>query len=112
MRLAPFALLAIIAGCATASPEERESLLAEPIDCAVAAEDIAALEAARPSRGERTASAVRTVTPIGAVTSVVTGSYRDRAAVLVGRTDGELSARIEDIERTCGLSETTETENQ
>ena len=101
----------LVAGCAsTAIYDERESLLAEPVDCTVAEEDIAALEAAMPSRGERALSVVQTVTPIGAASGVVRGSYRDRAAVLTGRTEGELSARIDEIRQTCGLEQTEATE--
>lgn len=104
MKLIPFALAALLVGCATSSHDERASLLAEPVNCDAAAADIAALEAAMPSRRERALSAVQTVTPIGAVSGVVTGSYRDRAGVLTGRTQGELNARIEEIETTCGIS--------
>jgi hypothetical protein len=104
IHLAAPGLAILLVGCATASTEEREALLGKPIDCAVAEADIAALEAAMPSRRERAGSAVRTVTPVGAVTSVATGSYRDRASVLTGRTEDELSARIEEIEQTCGVS--------
>lgn len=94
----------LLAGCASSAVyEERESLLAEPINCDVAEEDIAALEAAKPSRRERALSAVQTVTPIGAATSVVSGSYKDRASVLTGRQEGELSARVEEIKQTCGI---------
>ncbi len=107
MKLAPFALLALIAGCTTTIHADRASLLAEPVNCETAEADIAALEAAMPSRGERAKSVLQTVTPIGAVSGAVTGSYTDRAAVLTGRTKGELTARIEDIQATCGLSETT-----
>ena len=86
-----------ISGCATASTEDREALLGKPIDCAVAEQDIADLEAAMPSRRERAGSAVRSVTPVGAVAGVATGTYRDRAAVLTGHTADELNARIEEI---------------
>lgn len=103
MKLAPLALVALLAGCATASKEERNSLLSDPIDCSVAKEDIAALESAMPSRGERAGSAVRTLTPIGAAASILTGSYRGKAEVLTGRTERELNARIEDIQTTCGI---------
>ena len=106
MRLATLALCMIVAGCATTVHDERDSLLAEPIDCSVAAEDIAALEAAMPTRRERALSAVQSVTPVGVVTGVLRGSYRDRAAVLTGRTEDELQARIDDIEETCGPVET------
>lgn len=99
-----------VAGCATTAQEERESLLAEPINCAVAEEDIATLEAAKPSRGERARSALQTVTPVGALTSVAQGSYRDRASVLLGRTENELDARIAEIEQTCGVSASEDAE--
>lgn len=112
MRPALLALTTLfVAGCAsTAVYDERESLLAEPVDCEVAEEDIAALEAAMPTRGERALSAVQSVTPIGAVSGVLRGSYRDRAAVLTGRTQGELTARIEEIRDTCGLVEAVDEE--
>jgi len=102
MKLAPLIMIAFLAGCATASDEERASLLAQPVNCATAQEDIAALEGAMPSRGERAGSAVRTVTPVGAAAGVVTGSYKDRAAVLTGRTKAELAARITEINAACG----------
>ena len=104
MKLVPIALAALLVGCATSSHDERASLLAEPVNCESAEADIAALEAAMPSRRERALSAVQTVTPVGAVSGVATGSYRDRASVLTGRTQGELNARIEEIETTCGIS--------
>lgn len=105
MKLAHFALLGLLAGCATSHQDDRASLLAEPVNCETAEADIAALEAAMPSSGERAKSVIQTVTPVGAVVSVVSGSYQDRAAVLTGRTKGELTARIEEIEAVCGLSE-------
>ncbi|MEL6362520.1 MAG: hypothetical protein AAFR21_15690 [Pseudomonadota bacterium] len=110
LNAAQLLIFAAVAGCATASDKKRQSLLDEPIDCEVAEEDIAALEAAMPSGGERAVSAVRTLSPVGAATSILTGSYRGRAKVLVGRTQGELNARIEDIQETCGLEPTDEVE--
>ena len=104
MKLLSLAMLVLLGACATSSHDERASLLAEPVNCESAEADIAALEAAMPSRRERALSAVQTVTPVGAVSGVATGSYRDRASVLTGRTQGELNARIEEIETTCGIS--------
>ena len=95
--------LVFVAGCSTTVYAERESLLAEPVDCASAEEDIAALQAAMPSRRERALSVVQSATPIGAASGVARGSYRDRAAVLTGRTANELTARIDEITQTCGL---------
>jgi hypothetical protein len=112
MKLALPFLIALLAGCATASREERASLLAQPVNCATAQEDIAALEAAMPSRGERAGSVIKTVTPVGVVAGVATGSYRDGAAVLTGRTQGELDARISEIQAACGIAEATEPKEQ
>jgi len=108
LNIAYLFIFAAVAGCATASDKERESLLDEPIDCDVAEADIAALEAAMPSGGERAVSAVRTLSPVGAATSILTGSYIGRAQVLTGRTKRELTARIEDIQETCGLEPATQ----
>lgn len=107
MKFAPLLLLVLLAGCATTSHDDRASLLAEPVDCTTAQQDIAALEAAMPSRGERARSVVQTFTPVGVVAGTITGSYRDRAAVLTGRTTGELTARIREIRDTCGAGGTT-----
>lgn len=103
MRFAPLLLLVFVAGCATASDEQRLSLRTKPIDCTTAKEDIAALEAALPSNGERALSAAQTLTPVGALATVVLDSYSGRFAVLTGQTEEELVARIEDIRKTCGI---------
>jgi hypothetical protein len=65
-----------------------------------------------PSRGERARSAVGTLTPVGLGAGVATGSYRDRAAVLTGRTAGELTARVQEIRQTCGWVGTTANADQ
>ena len=112
MKFAPLFLIALLAGCATASDDERASLLAQPVNCETAKEDIEALDAAMPSRGERIRSAIQTVTPVGAVAGVVTGAYKDRAAVLTGRTEAELAARIREIQAACGSAGTSDQRNQ
>jgi len=112
MKQAVFAGVVLLAGCATASHAERESLLAQPINCDVAEEDIAALEAAMPSRQERAKAGVQSVTPIGAASGVLTGSYRDRASVLTGRTSDELNARIAEIKTECPSEEQHEADDE
>jgi len=109
MKLAPLVLAAFLGGCATASHDERASLLKQPVNCQSAAEDIAALEAAMPSRGERAKTVVLSLTPVGAAAGVVTGTYRDNARILTGRTQEELSARVEEIQVTCGKPAAPET---
>ncbi|MEO0982834.1 MAG: hypothetical protein AAFX03_09315 [Pseudomonadota bacterium] len=104
MKPLAIAMLAVLGGCATASHDERSGLLDQPITCATAEEDLAALEAALPSRGERARSAVQSVTPVGVATGVVTGSYGDRVSVLTGAAEDELRTRMDEIETTCGLA--------
>lgn len=101
-------LAGFLAGCATGSQKEREALLAAPVNCATASSDIAALEAAKPSRREKVRSAVQSATPVGAVKGVVTGTYDDGVSVLTGATEEELSARINEIRSECGIAETVE----
>jgi hypothetical protein len=67
MKFMPLLLIAVLAGCASAKNEQRASLLAQPVKCETAPQDIAALEAAMPSRGERAGTVLRTATPVGAV---------------------------------------------
>lgn len=104
MKLAPLALIALLAGCSTTSHEEREALLAAPVNCATAEADLAALEAAMPSRRERARSAAQSVTPVGAVKGAVTGTYDEQLEVLTGATEEQLAARIQEIETECGIA--------
>lgn len=104
MRFVPVAAIMLLGACATVSHEEREALLAAPVNCATAEADLAALEAAMPSRRERARSAVQSVTPVGAVRGAVTGTYDDRLEVLTGATEEQLSARINAIETECGIA--------
>lgn len=110
MRITIIVFLLLLTGCANTIHKERASLLAEPVDCDNAEADIAALQAAMPSKRERARSAVQSMTPIGATAGVVSGTYKDRAAVLSGRTGRELTARVEEIEETCGLPPSGEEE--
>jgi len=105
MRIAVLFPLALVAGCATASDTEREALLDKPVDCATADEDIAALTAALPSNTERGASVLRTLTPVGAATSIITLQYRDRAKVATGRTGRAINNKIADIYEACASGE-------
>ncbi len=106
MRFAPIVLLGLLVGCATASHDEREALLAAPVNCDTAETDLAALDAAMPSRWERARSAVQSVTPVGAVKGAVTGTYDEQFEVLTGATEDQLAARINEIETECGIAST------
>lgn len=113
MKWLPLGALALLAGCATASHADRVALLDAPIDCSTADADIAALEAARPSSGERARSVLQSATPVGVVTGVATRSYADRAAVAAGKTGSDIEDRIVEIEQGCRVAGTgNQTENE
>lgn len=112
MRLIFLAALALFSGCATVSHEERGALLAAPVNCATADTDLAALEAAMPSRRERARSVVQSVTPIGAVSGAVTGNYDERLEVLTGATEDQLSARVVEIKSECGIANPVEADTE
>lgn len=101
MKLLLLCAVALPAGCASAGHADRAVLLNAPIDCSTAETDIAALEAAEPSGGERARSIIQSVTPVGLVTGAATGSYADRAAVATGKTQSAIDTRIVEIAQSC-----------
>ena len=107
MRHLQIIALASLAGCATASHAERAALLDASITCATADADIAALEAAHPSSGERARSILQSATPVGVVTGAATRSYADRASVATGKTGSDIEARIAEIKQQCPSPGTT-----
>tara|TARA_R110000765_G_scaffold53003_1_gene106429 strand:- start:126 stop:470 length:345 start_codon:yes stop_codon:yes gene_type:complete len=106
MKHLPIFALALLAGCATASHAERTAFLDAPIECATADTDIAALEAAQPSPGERARSILQSATPVGVVTGAATRSYADRASVAIGKTGSDIETRIAEIKQQCPSSGT------
>lgn len=98
-----FALVAIatFAGCTSAIQQERSDLLEQPIDCATAADDIAALAEVIPDRGERISSGVRLVLPASFVLGAATGQLDTRSAIASGRSEDQLRARIAEIDAAC-----------
>ena len=97
------ALVAVgaLAGCAQTTQTNRADLLDQPIDCATADIDIAALEAAIPGAGERAAAGVRLVVPVARIAGRVRGELDDRREIASGRTEEDLRARIAEIEAAC-----------
>ena len=91
----------LLAGCATASHAEREALLSAPVSCEQSKADIAALEDSRPSQLERIGSALQVLTPIGIVTGLAKSEYRDRIAVMSGKTRANIDHQISSIQTAC-----------
>ncbi len=99
--LAALVAVGALAGCAQTTQTNRADLLDQPIDCATADIDIAALEAAIPGAGERAAAGVRLVVPVARIAGRVRGELDDRREIASGRTEEDLRARIAEIEAAC-----------
>jgi len=99
--LATFVAVGALAGCAQTTQIDRADLLDQPIDCATADIDIAALEAAIPGAGERASAGARLVVPVSRIAGRVTGQLDDRREIASGRTEEQLRARIAEIEAAC-----------
>ena len=108
-RLVPLALVAIamIAGCTSQVQQERADLLAQPIDCTTAAEDITALAGVIPDRRERRSSGVRLVLPASLVVGAATGQLGERRDIASGRSEEQIRARIAEIDAACDTVEVT-----
>ena len=90
-----------LAAC-NAIPKETRVMLAEPVDCTSADEDVQALIAAIPSGRDRALAGVGTVTPGGVATGIVTLDWRARARVATGGLERDINNKIADIYDACG----------
>lgn len=101
----------VLTAFATATTTERQQLVESPVVCEQADQDIARLEAARPSSAERGRKLLQSVTPPGVITGLVTGQYQDRADVAIGSMSQEIDDKIGAIQTTCSsISEGPEIE--
>jgi hypothetical protein len=79
-----------------------KNLLEQPIICDQrTANDIMALEDAKPSGFERTATAAMCIAPVGIIAGLVRGDYGNRWRVISGKLGDEIDSRIEEINKTC-----------
>lgn len=99
----PIALMAIatLAGCSSQVQQERSDLLERPIDCATAADDIAALAGVIPDSGERISNGVRLVLPASLVLGAARGELNTRSDIASGRSEDQIRARIAEIDAEC-----------
>jgi hypothetical protein len=103
MRPALLAVLLAAAGCASI-PAEEKALLSDPVECARAEEQIAALAAARPGDFRKARVLASSFTPGGFAAGVATSDFDDRERVLSGAHAEAIDARIAVIRSSCGLA--------
>lgn len=99
--LAP-ALMAA-SGCATQtiSPELR-FILAQPVECSRARDEVALLRQVRPDSTRQTLTALGSVTPPGLAGMVVTQDYENRRRYISGEHGADIDRRIAAIQTKCG----------
>jgi hypothetical protein len=95
---------AVLMGCAqhTIMPETK-FLMAKPIDCRSAKEEMDLLVASRPDGLRRTMTAVQSVDPVGAVGGLLSNDYPDRIKVINGQHGEEIDRRLALLSSSCGL---------
>ncbi len=102
----------LLAGCGQTISDEEKMQLAKHPDCAEAEEDIAILEKQRASTMKQIEIGAQYVIPVAAAVNVFRSFnqdgtseefYNDREQVLTGEYNKSIDAKIEEIQRTCGL---------
>lgn len=94
-----FALISFC-GCATISNEARY-YINKPINCASAAQDIAALEQEKASPLKRARCAAQVSRPYSAASSALKGDLRNKVQVASGKYNRKINAKINQIKNQC-----------
>ncbi|MBM9593685.1 hypothetical protein [Roseitranquillus sediminis] len=99
-RFALVALALTLAAC-TVIPEEERALLSGDIDCDSAEQDIAALDAARPTDARKARVLASSLGAGGLAVMVARSDVEDRREILSGRYGDQIDARIALVRETC-----------
>ena len=100
--LSASATLLLLGACASI-PEEEKALLAAPVDCARAPEQIVALQAARPNDLRKLQAVGSTIGAAGLAVGVATNDIADRRRIASGEYGAEIDARIALVREICAL---------
>ncbi len=91
----------LIAGCASPISKDAKHAIKKPIDCRTARHDITHLRMEKASNVDRLKAGVSSVTPIGLVLGVVSGTQGDKIKVTTGEYNEMIDTKIAQIRRTC-----------
>ncbi len=104
--------LLLVGACAPVSEDAKE-MMAEPIDCNTAAEDVATLDGEKASVLKRVEMGARYIVPIAAAVDILRSYnsddqtseefYQDKESVLTGDYNDAIDRKIADINQTCGI---------
>ncbi len=100
----PVICLAIfVAACAAPISQQAKDDLAQPVNCATAAEDIRTLENEKASVAEMAKSGVTGLAPAGAVLGLITFTEDEKLSVASGTYNRKIDEKIAEIKRECGI---------
>ncbi len=91
----------LMAGCASPISKDAKQALKKPIDCRTARHDVTHLPMEKALNLDRLKAGVTSVTPIGLVLGVVSGSQGDKIKVTTGKYNEMIENKIAEIRRTC-----------
>ena len=100
------ALVIGLSGCASEykkEAKEEQAAKTMPVNCATAQADLKTLNNEKVSAAQQAAAGVSTVTPIGLVAGLVTGTEGEKAQVTTGEYNKVLDAAITRIKTTCNI---------
>jgi len=103
MPIASCSLAVLVIAACSSVPRKTERVLAAPVNCETAEDDLLALAAGLPSGPQKARAVVTTLVPAGLALGVVTRDLRDRAKVVSGRLESEIYEKMADIYDECGL---------
>ena len=104
--------LLLVGACAPVSEDAKE-MMAKPINCNTAAEDVATLDGEKASVVKRVEMGARYIVPIAAAVDILRSYnsddqtseefYQDKESVLTGDYNDAIDRKIGDIKQTCGI---------
>ena len=96
-------LTIFVAACSGPISQVAEDELAQPVNCATAAEDIRILEQEKASAAEMVKSGVTGLAPVGAVLGIITFTEDEKLSVASGVYNKKIEEKIAEIKRECGI---------
>lgn len=98
-----FVSAVFLVGCAS-QYKQAERDVRKPVRCDTAEGDIRSLQHEKAHVGEQIAMGAASITPIGLVAGVATGTEKTKLKVTTGEYDKMIDDKIAQIKRVCGIN--------
>lgn len=94
---------ALVTGCASNDAKMEAKVESMPVNCTTAEGDIRMLKSEKESVAQQAAAGVETITPIGLIAGVATGTEGAKAKMATGEYNDMIDKKIAEIKQTCNL---------